>query len=773
MRRLLQAVGFKFNRYDRPNRKWVCGNQGIPCQECPNGPKADGRCGGKAQCKPVKRGDRYQCMRLPSLGGACEEGPLPDGSCCHQITPCEPVRTLRSHRARACAFLGALSVAFVMATLLGSRHDQITNPGDLTSAHAISAMACQDCHATADSEAAEVASWADFSHHALAVSQNCLNCHQVSSDDHPMSPHSINPNELARLANDVRTSPVFSGAGFFTDQSALLLAKLNNGEKQLACSACHQEHHGRNADLKAMSNAQCQTCHTTRFNSFANGHPDFNNYPFTRRTQIIFDHNTHINEHFSNGRVADLAPQSCQDCHETDRQGELMVTGSFEQTCAACHSGDIRKDTHPPGLRMFSWPELDAESLRKRGHGVGDWPTYADGRITPFMRLLWENNPEVMQTLANFEGKKLWPLDEADDETLQSASEVAWAVKGLLYEMIHEGQERLASPNEFMNDPRLVGGLSQDTLLLAQAEWAPKLENEVVAFRQGTWQPSTDEEEPPPTPDPAPDSLDGALLNDAGSDDLLGGGIDGEVDLLADAGDSDNMDLLLSGTSDDTDLLGGGATEEPETIQASGKVYDRLTDAQEFALHGGWYRSGYNIYYGPVGHADPVLEAWLDLTAERAGEDLISREIFETLSAEHAPGRCIKCHSVDETPGGNFKINWRGERPEPHHHPFTKFSHAAHFSLMNDRGCQSCHTMDRSNNYASSFVDNHDPHKFISNFQPINRSLCADCHTEEVAGNSCLQCHSYHIGDFRPVMLDEWLSGVRANGQSDSVGAQP
>jgi nitrate/TMAO reductase-like tetraheme cytochrome c subunit len=75
------------------------------------------------------------------------------------------------------------------------------------------------------------------------------------------------------------------------------------------------------------------------------------------------------------------------------------------------------------------------------------------------------------------------------------------------------------------------------------------------------------------------------------------------------------------------------------------------------------------------------------------------------------------------------------------------FRHAAHFSLMGEQGCSTCHTLDTKADYARHFGANRDPAVFRSNFAPMAKNTCAACHQPQKAGESCLQCHNYHTGD--------------------------
>ena len=99
MMRQLQARGARESPYERPDRKWLCGwaAEGRPCWL---GPDPKGRCAVTHECHPVRQGDRWQCTRSPVFGGACDDGPLSDGSCCRPIPRCQPVRSLRAQRGR-------------------------------------------------------------------------------------------------------------------------------------------------------------------------------------------------------------------------------------------------------------------------------------------------------------------------------------------------------------------------------------------------------------------------------------------------------------------------------------------------------------------------------------------------------------------------------------------------------------------------------------------------------------------------------------------------
>ena len=168
---------------------------------------------------------------------------------------------------------------------------------------------------------------------------------------------------------------------------------------------------------------------------------------------------------------------------------------------------------------------------------------------------------------------------------------------------------------------------------------------------------------------------------------------------------------------------------------------------------GGWYREDFSLRYRPTGHGDQFLKAWLDVTggAGATPRKAAARQIFEELAAPNSPGVCTKCHSIDAGEDGKLAVNWQARRPVADEHPFTAFSHTSHFSLLDEKGCLTCHELNPQAKYLDAFKDRN-PKKFISNFKPIERRICAECHTPAEAGDGCLNCHNYHVGNFPPAV---------------------
>jgi hypothetical protein len=152
----------------------------------------------------------------------------------------------------------------------------------------------------------------------------------------------------------------------------------------------------------------------------------------------------------------------------------------------------------------------------------------------------------------------------------------------------------------------------------------------------------------------------------------------------------------------------------------------------------------FSIRYRPSAHADPVLATWLNVLAETP--DLQSRPVaaamFKELTKPTASGLCISCHSVERTQTG-LTFNWRAYDRTKDLRGFTKFSHKPHLLLSNLSDCTHCHAIDPA--AATASYRGYDATPFASDFLPLSKRQCIECHTAKAAGNACQQCHNYHV----------------------------
>lgn len=355
---------------------------------------------------------------------------------------------------------------------------------------------------------------------------------------------------------------------------------------------------------------------------------------------------------------------------------------------------------------------------------------------------------------------------------------------------------------------RLLGNLPFDVVRALQMAWFPNLFEELERHRQGLPVPIPGDDdivgEGPPTTSVGPTDSDGPadqsnILNEVGdeiladdqsdilteeSDEILSedeilaaeddeilaeedgdilseedGDILSENDILADEDEEilsdDEADILADGEEEDilkdqeiafedapadTDDV----AERPEdTVATAPEV-----DAESWTELGGWYRRDYALYYKPVGHADRFIRTWLDLTAPAFGTpaEPVAGAVFAALTSRDSPGSCVKCHSVDREADGTMNVKWHPVRADGAWRNATIFSHATHFSLLDDKGCLTCHALTRGADYAGSYKGN-DPYEFASNFATLDIQTCANCHKKERAGEACILCHQYHVGN--------------------------
>ena len=165
MKDQLPSPDFNSKDYERPNQKWVCGwlCEGKPCH---NGPDGKGKCGATADCQPTldktdPNNPCYVCTRSAKMGGPCQEGPRPDGSCSHPPRRCQPQYSLRTKRGIFTKTVTACTIGILLLFLYGAYRWKFISPGELSLKHRSAAFQqkareafgkdqeCATCHAAA------------------------------------------------------------------------------------------------------------------------------------------------------------------------------------------------------------------------------------------------------------------------------------------------------------------------------------------------------------------------------------------------------------------------------------------------------------------------------------------------------------------------------------------------------------------------------------------------------------------------------------------------
>ncbi len=781
--RPLQPPGAKRNTYSRPGDRWVCGRTGEGCAACPLGPDPKGRCQAVGECLPVRQGARWECTRGQGNGGKCSEGPRPDGTCCRTLETCTPKLSLRARRGRTAAALAAGTLGALLFFLSSPRHREAAlSPGHLSSAHSAGTMHCADCHDPAAVDFKVAFDGPDALHQrAMADGKKCLSCHALGPA--PFSAHGV-----FSLENKARADTKMSAADPVAKAARWLGLPPKSGA-QLACQTCHSEHRGLKADLKAMSDSQCQSCHQAPFASFTHGHPEFGSYPRLRPAEIQFDHVRHLRTHFADPVFRKLAPADCAGCHEPSKDGRKMLARGFDASCASCHGGQVAGEgrADDPGIAVWRVPGLDRRSLQAAGLEIGEWPEFAEGKLTPFMEVMLGARPDLAAALQTLRGTDWLNLEKADRAHLEAAALVAWGVKTLFFRLTIEGQEafltQTAGPSPTRTQASLVGGLPLDTLQAAQQLWFPHLEADLAARRAGVNPTSA-----PPLPSLALPAVTATGSAPPGAKAPPGAGADDDLlgdsptparpaaagsppvsrpsgdDLLA----ADNLLLEpakpalvatpvkpVTSPSAEDDLLADlpkntvGGPSKPASVVTPQPV--QRPPPETWTRFGGWYRQDatFTLHYRPAGHGDPFLRAWIEHAgmqrADKNGVPDANRSLFTQLTAAKAPGLCAKCHAVEAPVGGGAVMHWRSHRDDSAQRGHTIFAHRPHLALTGELSCQTCHALDESAAKASvAGQTKFDP--ITSNFRPLAKDTCASCHRPGAVSDGCTSCHTYHAG---------------------------
>ncbi|MGI9413666.1 MAG: hypothetical protein ACR2PM_08350 [Hyphomicrobiales bacterium] len=694
-------------------------------------------------------------------------------------------------RARVSKWAVTIAIGFI-ALIVGYSGDgqpltsatHLLTPGAMTTAHS-PIRNCRGCHS---STAKGRFGWL----HAIVAAASprddsaaCQVCHETSPT--ALNPHGLALDTLEALTKSRLAADPFGPPSVSTRVRDAAFPVKRPQADTVFCATCHKEHQGKAADLKAMSDVRCQTCHAGQFNSFQDGHPRFTTYPFERHTRIVFDHASHFGNHFprtlEKGVSPDTVPSdTCADCHITAPDKRHMLVRTFDQMCSTCHLDQIvgeGRATGPKGIAAFSLPGLDLSTLMEKNAAIGEWPKFSEAEITPLMKLMIGWNAENRQLLKAVAKIDLLDLSEASDEEVAMVEKLVWEVKGLLHLLtstkITGVAQRLSSATGAQIDThlltQLMGSVPRDVLTGAQLEWLPNLNEEIVRHRKGERvtipDPNADREPAvtePAADAPATDTPDrsGDDQTDILSDDDTAPPVD-TSDILSDDDAASSVDTsdILSG--DDSDILTGDESLETETddgkaastagSETSEADGSSVIDAETWAELGGWYRRDFEVLFKPTGHADSFMRAWLDFSGSLFGkkEAELASPVFNMLTAKHAQGQCTKCHSLEGI-GERLIINWRPFAVIDKKGSFTTFSHEPHFGFLAERGCLTCHDIKA----AAETVEGEkkqDPTVFVSNFKPIEQELCATCHGKEQAGEDCQLCHRYHVfGVFTPII---------------------
>lgn len=395
-----------------------------------------------------------------------------------------------SRRDRLAVLLALVTVVCLVSAFYFSKGTQLLMPGPLTSGHG----AIENCSACHTKSGSNKLSWIHglVAADPLADSKACLTCHKMPGT--AFNPHSASTEALKQSTK--RLTKI--AAGSTAPQSARAQSIAFPMEDVIAgglyCATCHQEHQGVSFNLNKISNEQCRSCHVVKFDSFDGQHPKFENYPFERRTRIIYDHAGHFSKHFPEVAKKDPAkpiPATCSTCHNSGDDKRVMAVVPFEQTCTACHLDQIigkERVSGPKGIAFLALPGLDLETLKKKNAPIGEWPDDSEAALTPFMKIMIGRNEQGRALVKAVDSLNLQDLTNASDDQIKVVTNLAWEIKGLFY-ALNKGKS-----SDVLSDLNVGGGAKlsatlvadltasfpRDAVTGAQQEWLPNLAAEMA-----------------------------------------------------------------------------------------------------------------------------------------------------------------------------------------------------------------------------------------------------------------------------------------------------
>ena len=395
----------------------------------------------------------------------------------------------------------AVLLALVTAVCLGLafflfQDTQFLMPGPLASAHG----AIENCSACHTKSGSGKLSWM----HGLVAgdplddSKACLTCHKMPET--AFNAHGASTEVLKQITKELTKDAAETPAPQWARTQSIAFPTHDVMTRGLSCATCHQEHQGVGFNLSKISNEKCGSCHVVKFDSFEGHHPKFENYPFERRTRIIYDHAGHFGKHFpevAKKYPARRIPATCSDCHNSHEDRRVMAVAPFEQTCTACHLDQIigkERATGPKGIAFLTLPGIDLQTLKKKNAPIGEWPDASDAELTPFMKVMISRDERGRTLIKTVDGLNLQDLTDASDDQLEAVTNLVWEIKGLFYALISGKASDVLVDLDIGSGGKLsvnlvadlTANIPRDVVISAQQQWLPNLATE-MADRRGGW----------------------------------------------------------------------------------------------------------------------------------------------------------------------------------------------------------------------------------------------------------------------------------------------
>ena len=189
----------------------------------------------------------------------------------------------------------------------------------------------------------QLATKGELSSQHAGLDRECASCHVEDGDVQPLTAGCVGCHDPESLQSDDQSS-----VGGFTRFSMEAHARrvqrpfpVPLGDASVvgaepACSSCHVEHLGRDADIVAVADAECTSCHED-FAFAAGDHPEFAAVSTpTESPGLLFSHTSHVPRIAERDEVV-AVDATCAACHEPTPDGSRHLAIDFELHCASCH----------------------------------------------------------------------------------------------------------------------------------------------------------------------------------------------------------------------------------------------------------------------------------------------------------------------------------------------------------------------------------------------------------------------------------------------------
>ena len=393
-------------------------------------------------------------------------------------------------RDRYAVLLALVTVVCLGSVFLLARSTQFLMPGPLASAHG----AIEDCGSCHTGSGESNLSWIHglVAGDPLEDSKACITCHKMP--DTAFNPHGAPAEVLNRSTERLTGTAASTPAPLSARVQSIAFPADDVAARGLYCATCHQEHQGATFNLGKISNEQCRSCHVVKFDSFDGHHPEFDNYPFKRRTRIIYDHAGHFGKHYPDFAAKNpdrKVPETCATCHTSRADKRLMAVAPFEETCTACHLDQIlgkERVSGPKGIAFLTLPGLDLQTLKERNAPIGEWPETSDAELTPFMKVMIGRSERGRALINALNDVDLQDLAGASDGQILAVTELAWEIKGLFHALISGKASDVLADLDIGGGARLSAGLvadltasiPRDVIVNAHLQWLPSLGAEMA-----------------------------------------------------------------------------------------------------------------------------------------------------------------------------------------------------------------------------------------------------------------------------------------------------